>query len=190
MLETLTGTVLAVCHDRGISIDAVAPILRSGGFPGCHLASKLGVTSVLPLQYKHTYEPSSSVHTCHRSPIGTHGLPADAGILLVDTNTVTGTIARRAAADIRAALPDCRIVFASVMLDVALKALPGIDLIVSAHRTNEGRTLSGHAARQVGVSNDVYVFPWEELDEQWEQIQAAQSSPTPAQGIHRDNVST
>jgi len=181
LLDELTWKVLAACREHDIRIEAVAPILRSGAFPGCHLASKLGVADVLPLQYKHTYDPSCPVHTCHRSPILTHGISLKAAILLTDTNTVTGEIAQHAAADIRAVLPGCRILFASVMLDISLDALPEIDAVISARRTNERRTLSRDEASRVGVPNDVYIFPWEEIEEQWDQIQAARSAPAPAE---------
>jgi hypothetical protein len=177
LLGALTRNVLAACHEQGIGINAVAPILRSGAFPGCHLASKLGVTDVLPLQYRHTYDSSCPVRSFHRSPIWTGDAPANATILLADTNTVTGEIAQCAATDIRAALPDSRIILASVMLDISLDAVPGIDLLISAGRANERRTLSRDAACRVGVPNHVYIFPWEEAEEQWAQIQAAQRRP-------------
>jgi hypoxanthine phosphoribosyltransferase len=174
LLDVLVQHVRTVCQEQGIRIDAVAPILRSGAFPGCHLASKLGVTDILTLQYKHTYDPSQPVRS-YRDPIIPHCLAADATILLADTNTVTGEIARRAVADIRAVLPECRIVFASVMLDISVETLAGIDFLIYARRTNERRTLSREEARRVGTSDEVYIFPWEDLEEQWNEIQAAQS---------------
>lgn len=173
LLEMLTRNVLTACHERGVRIAAVAPILRSGAFPGCHLASKLRVADVLPLQYKHTYDQARPLHPQDRVPIWTHRALTDGIILIADTNAVTGRIAQRAAADIRAALPDRHIIFASVMRDISLETLPEIDLLISARRTNERRTLSCDAARRAGVSNDVYIFPWEDLDEQWDEIQAA-----------------
>jgi hypothetical protein len=179
LLETLTGNAIAACRERGIRVGAVAPILRSGAFPGCHLASQLGVIDVLPLQYKHTDDPLRPVHSLGRVPLLTQGIAEDAIILIADTNTVTGSIAQRAAADLRAVLPASRIIFASVMLDISIEALSGIEFLISARRTNERRTLSREAARRVGVSNDVYIFPWEKIDEQWEQIQAARSAMNP-----------
>ena len=62
-------------------------------------------------------------------------------------------------------LPGCRIVFATVMLDISVETLPGIDFLISARRTNERRTLSREAVHGAGISGDVYIFPWEELDE-------------------------
>jgi hypothetical protein len=173
LLDLLVRNVRGALQEHGIQIDAIAPILRSGAFPGCHLASKLGVAEILPIQYKHTYDPSEPVRS-FRDPSIPRNVSTCSAILLVDTNTVTGEIARRAAADIRALLPDCRIIFASVMLDISVKALPGIDLIISVRRTNELRSLSDDAARSAGISSDVCIFPWEDLDEQWSEIQAAQ----------------
>jgi hypothetical protein len=178
LLGTLTENVRSVCHERSLRIDAVAPILRSGAFPGCHLASKLDVLDVLPLQYKHTYDRTHPIHRQHGVPTRTRDL--NNGVILVaDTNTVTGEIAQCAAADIRAVWPESTIVFASVMLDVSLESIPGVNLLISAQRTNERRTLSHAAATRVGISNDVFIFPWEEIEEQWAEIRAAQSAFEP-----------
>jgi hypothetical protein len=178
LLDVLVRNVRTTCQERGIRIDAVAPILRSGAVPGCHLASKFGVTVVLPLQYKHTHDASGGVRS-YGEPIMPDGIPPHATILLTDANTVTGEIARRAAADIRAVFPVCRIIFASVMLDISVKTLAGIDSLIWVRHTNERRTLSRDAARRAGIPDDVYIFPWEDLDEQWNEIQAAQSISHP-----------
>ena len=58
LLDALTANVASVCAERQLRIDVVAPILRSGGITGCHLASKLDVNAMMPLQYKHTYDPA------------------------------------------------------------------------------------------------------------------------------------
>jgi hypothetical protein len=96
-------------------------------------------------------------------------------MLIADTNTVTGEIAECAAADILEIWPNSRIMFASVMLDISLESMLGIDYLISAFRTNERRTLSREAATRDGISNDVFVFPWENMEEQWAEIQAAES---------------
>jgi hypothetical protein len=177
LLGILTEKVSTICRERSIRIDTVAPILRSGAFPGCHLASKLGVVRILPLQYKHTYDRA---HPIHRG----FGIPAQtrdwnhAVILMADTNTVTGELAQCAVADIRAVWPDSTILFASVMLDVSLESIPGVDLLIPAQRTNERRTLSRDAAARAGISSDVFIFPWEEIEEQWGEIQAARERLT------------
>jgi hypoxanthine phosphoribosyltransferase len=173
-LGTLTENVLAVCREHRIRIDAVAPILRSGAFTGCHLASKLKVVDIVPLQYKHTHDSARPIDRRYRPLKPTWDLADNATVLVADTNTVTGEIARLAAADIRAIWPNSTIVFASVMLDVSLEFLPEADVLIFARRINERRTLSSHEAARLGVSNEVYVFPWEDMEEQWAEIQAGQ----------------
>ena len=110
LLEKLTSKVMAVARERRLRIDAVAPILRSGALPGCHLAAKLGVVTVLPLQYKHTYDRASPIQQHFKIPKLTKNLATNATILIVDTNTVTGEIARSAVADVRARYRKARLV--------------------------------------------------------------------------------
>jgi GNAT superfamily N-acetyltransferase/hypoxanthine phosphoribosyltransferase len=184
LLDTLADRVAEFCVERGIRIDVVVPILRSGAFPGCHLASKLSVTDILPLQYKHTYNCERPIHQNYALPVPIRDL-SHCTLLMADTNTVTGEIARRAAADIRQRWPAVTIIFATMMLDVSLASIPGIDFIIWAQRTNERRGLSPNAAAAAEVSNEVYVFPWEDIDQQWAEIQAAQVAITrPAKSIN------
>src|SRR5688500_14118656 len=88
LLGTLTENILEACRERSIRINMVAPILRSGAFPGCHLASKLNVLDILPLQYKHTYDRTQPIrrHQGVPTPMLTRNLNR-ATILLADTNT-------------------------------------------------------------------------------------------------------
>ena len=177
LLETLTDRVVAFCRERSIWIDVVAPILRSGAFPGCHLASKLSVADILPLQYKHTYDGNNPIHRNFPIPIPARDL-SNCTLLMADTNTVTGEIAQRAAADLRERWPSATIILASVMLDVSLASIPKVNSLIWAQRTNERRTLSRDTAVAAGISNEVYVFPWEDIEQQWAEIQAAQEEAT------------
>ena len=61
LLDALTANVVSACAKRQLRIDVVAPILRGGGITGCHLAAKLGVNAMMPLQYKHTYDPARPI---------------------------------------------------------------------------------------------------------------------------------
>jgi hypothetical protein len=178
LLETLTDRVSSLRRDRGIRLDAVAPILRSGAFPGAHLASRLGIITMLPVQYKHTYRPECPVESRFALPSLEIELGAKPTILLADTNTVTGEVAARAAADLRTRWPHGELILATVMLDLSLQAIPGIDHLIWAQRTNERRTLSSEQLVRAGLSNDVFVFPWENPDEQWAEIQASETSVT------------
>ena len=180
LLDVLTATVAATCTERQLRIDVVAPILRSGGITGCHLASKLGVTAMVPLQYRHTYDPVSPIRQQFSIPTLTAEPQDSVVILMADTNTVTGEVARFAARELRTRWPSSTILFASVMLDVSIERLPDVDVLISAHRTNERRTVSLENATRIGVSNELLIFPWEDLEEQWLEIQAATAEDTSA----------
>ena len=180
LLDVLTANVAATCTERQLRIDVVAPILRSGGITGCHLASKLGVTAMVPLQYRHTYDPVSPIRQQFSIPTLTAEPQDSVVILMADTNTVTGEVARFAARELRTRWPSSTILFASVMLDVSIERLPDVDVLISAHRTNERRTVSLENATRIGVSNELLIFPWEDLEEQWLEIQAATAEDTSA----------
>jgi hypothetical protein len=164
---------VSACKERHLRIDVVAPVLRSGAITGCHLASKIGVTAMLPLQYTHTYDPLSPI----RRPFSIPALatePHDTMVVLItDTNIVTGAVARCAAQDVRMKWPASTILFASVILDLSVEQLSDVEMLISAQRSNERRTVSAEDATRVGVSNEVLIFPWEDIEEQWLEIQAA-----------------
>jgi len=173
LLDALTANVVSACTERQLRIDVVAPILRCGGITGCHLASKLGVSAMMPLQYQHTYDPASPIRRQFSIPTFTIEPQDSVVILMADTNTVTGEIARSAARDLRMKWPDSTILFASSILDLSIEQLPDVELLISAQRSNERRTISVEKAMRIGVSNDVLIFPWEDIEEQWSEIQAA-----------------
>jgi hypothetical protein len=173
LLEVLTANVISVCAERRLGIDVVAPILRSGGIAGCHLASKLGVTTIVPLQYRHTYSLSPPIRQQFSMPIPTTEPKEACVILMVDTNTVTAGVATCAARELRAKWASSTILFESVLMDLSIEQVPDVDLLISARRTNERRTASSEIAVRLGVSNDVLIFPWEDIEEQWVEIQAA-----------------
>src|SRR5439155_15491530 len=173
LLEVLTANVVSACTERRLRIDVVAPILRSGGITGCHLASKLGVTAIMPLQYTHTYDPVIPIRRQFSIPTLSIEPQDSAVILMADTNTVTGEVVRFAARELRTKWPSSTILFASVMLELAIERLPDVEVMISAQRTNERRTVSLEDAARIGVSNEVLIFPWEDIDQQWLEIQAA-----------------
>jgi len=178
LLDVLTANVMSVCVTRHLRIDVVVPILRSGSMAGCHLASRLGVTAMLPLQYKHTYDGLMPIRRQFSMPV-LEDEPRNPVVLIADTNTVTGAIAACAAREVRTRWPASTILFASVLLDLSIERLPDIDVLVSARRTNERRTVSADTAAARGASNEIQIFPWEDIDEQWAEIRASLAENEP-----------
>jgi hypothetical protein len=187
LLDALTANVMSACTKRQLRIDVVAPILRSGGTTGCHLASKLGVNAMMPLQYQHTYDPARPIRRQFSLPNFTAAAPDPVVVLMADTNVVTGEVATYAARDLRMKWPVSTILFASAILDLSIEQLPDVDMLISAQRSNERRSVSVENAMKIGVSNEVLVFPWEDAEVQWVEIQAAaaEASASPIPGTRR-----
>jgi len=60
-----------------------------------------------------------------------------------------------------------------VIIDLSIEQLPDVDMLIAAQRSNERRTVSVEHALRIGVSNELLIFPWEDIEEQWLEIQAA-----------------
>ena len=172
MLDRLTERVAHDLTARGGRVDVVAPILRSGAFTGMHLAAKLGVQQTLPLQYKHGKE---GIERGFVPPMPIVALPEQPVIMLADTNTVTGAIATRAIVDLLTLYPRATILFATVVLDQAIRAIDGTAESFFALRSNESRRITDAEAKVRGITNECFVFPWENADEQWQEICAAET---------------
>ena len=170
ILERLTGRVRRHLRATRGRVELVAPILRSGAVTGLHLASKLGVTRVLPLQFKHR---ETAIERLFAPPLLASPPPRRPTILLCDTNTVRAEIARLAVAELLALYPGATLLFASAVLDQGIASLAGVKAIFFGRLSNEARLLSVREARARSITNDVYVFPWETAAEQWRQIRAA-----------------
>lgn len=161
MLDRLTNQII----ESGVKFDLVVPILRSGGMTGMHVAAKLQVENILPVQYKRVYESDVHVVNKFEMPKLTYALPAEASILVVDTNTAKGRTASRALHDLRAVYPDAQLYFASANIDIACE-LP-VERVFYGQYGNEERTLTRDEADSRGVTNNVIVFPWESSEERW-----------------------
>lgn len=171
MLQDLTLAVQA----GAIKYDVLVPILRSGAPTAVHLAGRLGITNILPVQYKYIYQSTIDLVQKIEMPQLCYELPAAPKVLVVDTNTVEGQVARQVMADVTARYPDSIIDFATVCLDHKQLNKGLGHATYYARLSNESRTLTDEAAAQAGVSQDVLVFPWEDLEHQWTEIQAIQA---------------
>lgn len=163
---------------RNTEIDVIVPILRSGGFTALHLAADLGITNILPAQYKYTYGKTIDTVKKFELPDPLFELPFEPTILVVDTNTVEGRIATKVIRDLRLRFANAKIVFASLVLDAALTELTGVDELLCARQSNESRSLSVSEAAERSISNELLVFPWENLEEEWEAIDRLQKRTT------------
>lgn len=159
----------------GIKFDLLVPILRSGSFTGMHLASKLNITNILPAQYKYVYEPRVEIIKKFDAPKLHFTLPAKPNILITDTNTVGGNLATHVINDVLASYPNARIYFAAAVIDASCK-LNNVAKVFCGLQSNQSRLLTPMQAGERGIDDKILIFPWEDLQEEWEIINTLQHS--------------
>lgn len=174
MLAKLENQVVNYCKENEVKFDLIVPILRSGAFSGFHLASKLSVSNILPAQYKYEYEPSERCIKKFEFPELLFELPDSPNILITDSNTVWGGIAEKVIKDVKKKYPSSKVFFASANLDQSISKVDGIEQVFWGELSNEKRELTPDQAKDKGITNDIIIFPWEDLEEQWYEINTSQ----------------
>lgn len=154
----------------GIKFDLVVPILRSGAVTGVHLASKLGVTNLLPAQYKYIYEPERKMVKKFNFPKLRYPVPDKAKILVTDTNVISGSQAQRVIFDVRKKYPQAKIYFASASVDRSLRPLKEVEEIFYGMKSNENECLNGENKKKRGRC--ILVLPWESMADRWQEIRS------------------
>lgn len=160
-------------QEKNIKVDAVVPILRGGAFPGTYLAFRLNLLRILPVQYKYFFE-NNKIILKRISSISKVNLPPSPVFLLVEQNHCFGITASTAAQDLREEFPNCRIIYAADHLDYSYQKVDETEAIFYGKLTNETRALSEKECNEKKISPFSYLFPWENLKEEWTTVQGKQ----------------
>lgn len=166
-LETLYQKIEKYLKEKNIKIDAVVPILRAGAFPGTYLAYKLRLLKILPIQYK--YLPGQSIEPVKLLD----GLSLDRKIgspavfLLVENNHCFGTSAKMAAEELKKFFSSCKIIYVAAHMDYSHQDAVSAEAVFYGRLTNEARGLNLEEAKEKGLTNEIFLFPWENLEEEW-----------------------
>lgn len=159
-----------------IKIDAVVPILRGGLFPGAYLAYRFHMLRILPLQYHYHFSKNKiELRKILDRPQRGLNLPRKPTFLLVEGNHCFGLTASTAAKDLKKAFPGCKIIYAADHIDYSYQKIDNVDAILYGKLTNETRALSKKECKKKGIENPLsYLFPWENLEEEWTTVQGKQ----------------
>lgn len=167
-LHKQTGQYL---KKHNLTVDAIVPIFRAGAIPATYLAYKLRVLRILPLQYKYFFSKDHKInlkklyefqksYVANKSPI----------FLLVENNHCFGTTAKLAAKQLKTMFPKCRILYAAAHADYKHRAIPYAEASFYGRFTNESKALNIEECRRKKIKNGVFVFPWENIEEEWESV--------------------
>ncbi len=164
--------------ENDLEVDAVVPILRGGNFLGTYLAYKLNVLRIMPVQYKYFFEgeEGKEIELKQLSSIDSDKLPEEPVLLLTEDNRCFGTTAGKAAENIKQKIPEATILYAADQIDYSHKENKYADEVFYGRLTNETRELSKEECRELGVETGSHLLPWENLEEEWQTVQAKQFS--------------
>lgn len=166
--------VLGKIRASGIVFDAVAPIMRSGGIPGNALAISLGVTKIIPLQFKYLRQPAR-LESMVTVPALLQKVPAPSNILICENNTSSGNTAQAAIELLKKHFPTSKLYYATVAkVFGGPDSLAGIEEYFFGRLTNERFVATEDEIVAYGLRPGVTLFPWEVVED--ELIEMNQSS--------------
>jgi hypothetical protein len=106
-------------------------------------------------------------------------VPEQASILIADTNTVYGGNAGKAMNDIRTLYPKANLYFASANLDYSYESPKFIWQTFYGTLSNGRRNLTIDDEQLHNITHDILVFPWEDLEVEWQEISASEQLAEP-----------
>lgn len=172
-LDTLYEKVNKYIKEKKVKIDAVVPILRGGAFPGTYLAFRLNLLRIFPVQYKYFFENNKIKLKCILS-LPKVNLPKTPIFLLVEQNHCFGLTASTAAKDLKKQFPNCRIIYAADHIDYSYQKVDEAEMIFYGKLTNETRALNEKECKDKNIFPLSYLFPWENIEEEWTTVQGKQ----------------
>ncbi len=175
-LNKLTAKVVSYVQEQKIAVDVVVPLLRGGNIPATYLAYHLNVLSIMPVQYKYFFPEGKCelrrLHGINQQQV----LKKNPVFLLVEGNHCYGNQAKYAAADLKAAFPECRIVYAASNMDYNYQSVvTDAEVSFYGNLTNACKELTDEQCQELGLENEIEtIFPWEQIDEEWDIVQLKQ----------------
>lgn len=173
--DSLTDTLIAkVSHlDGNSQINVIAPLLRTGGIVGSVLSIKMKIVTMLPVQFKYSYHPTT-INQILSIPDILHGAPQPLNILLCEGNTNSGSIATKAARAIKEKFPEAKIYLATLTkVFGGPEKLDGIDAIFFGRMTDENKIANEKQKKDFDIRSGITIFPWENSADELSDINAA-----------------
>jgi hypothetical protein len=172
LIDALISKVSSYFSSRKEEINVIAPLLRTGGIVGGVLSIKMRVVTMLPVQFKYFYHPTT-VNQILSIPEILSGVPESMNVLLCEGNTSSGSIAVKAAAAIKAKYPHAKLYLATLTkVYGGSERLEGIEEIFYGRLTNENFKASEEEQQTLDLRKGVTIFPWENVDDEISDINA------------------
>ncbi len=165
-IKALSEKISAFLAEYGEKIDIIVPVLRGGGIPAISIAYKLEVVAMRCIQMKHDYK-SKSINILSNELTSLPEPNAPYTILLVDGYHASGRTAYMAYDMIRSALPNAKIIYATIGRDVGYLK-DEREFLYSCHSltSNECGVIPKEISEAEGMLTKYTLFPWESLEDE------------------------
>lgn len=165
-IERIAEDITQFLKLNGFSIDFIVPVLRGGGIPAISLSHLLKIKRLETIQLFHDYASQKSWIGCNAID-NIESKNKDAIILLTDDFHATGQSVYYIYDVIKQALPNARIIYASVGRDIGyLKNERDFLFSCYGFLSNECKVISDATLLPPGTICSNIVFPWELLEEE------------------------
>lgn len=176
IMEKLYKQINNYVKNNNITIDAVIPILRGGGFLGTFLAYKLRSLTILPVQYKYFFVGNNKAElrrilsTVKKSMFDKEN-PV---FLTVEGDQCFGNTVIHTIKDLKKMFPKCKIIHVADCLDYYYRDSVKKDVlkIFYGQYTNHCEMLSAKECKKYNVID--VMAPWENIDEETAVMQGKQ----------------
>jgi|SRR3989338_2686440 len=160
-VDELIEILLSKIESHKEKITVVAPLLRTGGIIGGILSIKMRLQTMLPVQFKYSYNPTK-INQILAVPDILTSIPEPMNVLLCEGNTSTGRIAINAAKVIKEKYPQAKIFLATLVKVYGCpETLSGIEHVFYARMTDEHFKATAEEKAKLNLREGVTIFPWE-----------------------------
>lgn len=180
ILEFLFLKIKNFLKENNLKVNCVVPILRWWNFAWTYLAYKLWIVKIIPVQYKYFFKQEKEEKIAELRKI--FWLPKDLNlwdkpvILVTENCHCFWTTAQIAIDEIKEQFPNSFVIYVADTVDYTYKNIKWADIAFYWILTNDTKTLTSEECKNLWVDETTTLFPWEDLEEEWDIVQCKQTS--------------
>lgn len=165
-VDKLSVKLRKFINEKGLKIDYIVPVLRSGAEPAVYIANRLNIVKFLPMQVKHiTYKNNEKkIEMIFNSFDSVEIKKLEPIFLVVEAKQSTGTSAKICIDEIKNRYKNAKILY--VCLAKKYDSMNFDDTTIyedNAFFYNGGNKLSKRKCKQLNIEYYEPLFPWEIL---------------------------
>lgn len=166
LINILIEKINKYFNEHNKQIHVVSQLHRTGGIVGSLLAIKMGIITLLPVQFKYSHNPTK-INQIISVPDILVEVPDNMNVILAEGNTSSGKVAMEATKVIKAKYPKAKIYLATLTkVYGGFENLDGIEEVFYGTMTNDKFNATSEEVIKLGLREGITIFPWENTKEE------------------------